>query len=136
MRLSSNFALLLAALLFVLLLVPQAALAAVKNCPVEPVLNTPIATGDIIIGSNCTLYAVGDVDSFVFNANSGDIYQLALEIIGDTPTDICLTLYDPNLKLIGSWCTQIGYGGLTVRVAPTLTTTGSYSMVISRRSTR
>jgi hypothetical protein len=71
MRVSTNFALPLSAVLFGLLLIPGAALAAVNNCPVEPAQNVPIADGGIFTGPNCNLYTVGDVDSFVFNATTG-----------------------------------------------------------------
>ncbi len=101
MRRSINFVLLLAALLFMLLLVPQAALAQSENCPAEPATDVPIATGDTFIGSNCTLYTPGDVDSFVFSAKNGDTWDLVLDAVNRV-YDISLTLYDPNQKMIYS----------------------------------
>lgn len=137
MRLPSNFALPLAALLFMLLLVPQAALAGSENCPVEPATDVPIATGDTFIGSNCTLYTVGDVDSFVFNGNKGDIWQLTLGLNGTATQDICLTLYPPKGAAIFHYCTSIyGYGSpRSVVTDQTLPTTGTYTMVITETAT-
>ena len=82
MRVSTNFALPLSAVLFGLLLIPRAALAQVNNCPPEPASNVPLADGGIFTGANCTLLTDGDVDSFVFNGTSGDTYQLAVAING------------------------------------------------------
>jgi len=137
MPVSIKFALPLAALFFGLLLVPRAALAQVANCPVEPKSNVPIADGEVFIGTNCTLKTSGDVDSFVFNANNGDTYQLALAINGAAPTNICLTLYSPSAVQIFSGCTTVGYvGGLpSVATDQKLTATGTYTMVITEIST-
>jgi hypothetical protein len=133
MRSSTKFALPLAALLFVLLLVPQAALAGSANCPVEPATNVPIASGDVYAGSNCTLNTTGDVDSFVFKANSGDTWQLVAGINGGvyTDPDICLTLFDPNAKQVFSGCSYSLDNQYSVVADQKLTTTGSYTMVIS-----
>src|SRR5271165_1913380 len=80
-----------AVLLFaLLLLLSSAASAQGTNCPPEPVQNTPIYDGEVYIGANCTLTSPGDVDSFVFNASSGETYHLALEINGAAPVNICM----------------------------------------------
>jgi hypothetical protein len=130
MRLSSNFALLLAALLFGFLLIPQAALAGSENCPVEPATDVLIATGDTFVGPNCTLNTVGDVDSFVFSGKKGDIWQLALGLNGPATENICLTLYPPTGAAIYSGCTGIPYY-FSAWTDQTLTTTGTYTMVIT-----
>jgi hypothetical protein len=133
--LSSNFALPLAALLFVFLLVPQAALAQSENCPPEPVPDTPIATGDTFIGSNCTLYTVGDVDSFVFSANKGDVWQLTLGYNSTADASICLALYAPTGgAAIYYGCTELGWTGAVV-TDQTLTATGTYTLAITETST-
>ena len=99
-----------AALLFaLLLLLSSAALAQGTNCPPEPAQNTPIYDGQTYIGSNCNLYSPGDVDSFIFDGTSGETYHLALGINGAAPTNICMTLYDPNFKNIFSQCTNIEF---------------------------
>src|ERR1035437_5798493 len=108
MRLSTHFALPLAALLFVFLLIPRAALAGSADCPVEPKSNVPIASGDVYAGSNCTLNTAGDVDSFVFNANNGDIYHLTAGI-NTGSENICLALYNPSAVQIFSGCSSMVY---------------------------
>ncbi len=137
MRLSSNFALPLAALLFVFLLIPQSALAGTANCPAEPATNTRIASGDIFVGSNCVLKTTGDVDSFVFTGNKGDTWQLAAALNGAQTDNVCLTLYDPSFTVIyGPGCTGLGYvGGLpSVVTDQALTVTGTYTIDITENS--
>ena len=135
MKLTRNFVLPLAALFFGLLLVPQAAMAATADCPVEPKSNVPIADGEVLTGSNCDLYTVGDVDSFVFDGTSGDTYQLAVAIDGAAPTNICLTLYAPGSSTsIYSGCTNVSFGELSVVTDQTLTATGTYTMDVTETS--
>jgi len=137
-----NFALLLAALLFGILLVPRAALAQVEDCPQEPT-RTTIADGEDFAGANCTLNSVGDIDSFVFSANAGDTYQLVLGFNSPVATQVCVTLYDPNLTVIfpntnnpNNCTTWNGFGGLLAVVDDqALTLTGSYQMNITETST-
>jgi hypothetical protein len=135
-RISTKFTLPLAALLFVFLLIPQSALAGTANCPPEPATNTPIASGDIFVGSNCTLKTTGDVDSFVFTGNKGDTWQLAAALNGAATANICLTVYDPSFKIVyGPGCTGVGYGGpSSVVVDQALVTTGTYTMDITENS--
>jgi hypothetical protein len=135
MRVSTKFALPLAASLLGFLLVPRAAMAQVANCPPEPATNVPIASGDVYAGSNCTLNTPGDVDSFVFKGNSGDIWQ-AVVGINSGNTNVCLTLYDPTLKQIFSGCSSIGspYWRYSVLAGQTLTVTGTYTIVITETS--
>jgi hypothetical protein len=135
MRVSINFALPLAALLFVFLLVPQAAMAGSENCPKEPATDVPIATGDTFIGSNCTLYTVGDVDSFVFSGNKGDIWAAALALNGTVAEDICLTLYPPTGAAIYSGCTTLVNAYDSVWTFKPLPTTGTYTMAVIEAST-
>jgi hypothetical protein len=127
MRSSTHFALPLAALLFILLLVPRSALATgATNCPKEPT-RTTIADGEVFSGSNCNIYTSGDIDEFVFNANSGETYQLALAVTGYVYDNACLDLYDPNQTLIKQVCTSGSNAGV---IDQTLTVTGSYTMEI------
>jgi len=117
------------------LLFPSAALAQGTNCPPEPAQGTPIADGEIYIGSNCNLYSPGDVDSFVFNASSGQTYHLALGINGAAPVNICMTLYDPNERNIFSGCTTVQYGyGYSVVQDMMLATTGTYTIVVTENT--
>lgn len=138
MKKQFKFVLPLAALLVGMLLVPRAALAQVADCPVEPKQNVPIADGEVFTGTNCNLFTAGDIDSFVFNANNGDTYQVAVAIDGTAPANICLTLYPPNSSTsIFFGCTNIAFGVLSVVTPPTLTlaTTGTYTMDITETST-
>jgi len=127
MRILFNFALPLAALLFVLLLVPQAAMAGTANCPVEPKTNVPIASGEVYAGANCVLHTPGDVDSFVFKANSGDTWQIIVGYQGGA-YGTCMELYDPNGKeVFPNTCTYAG----EVFDSQTLTVTGQYTIILS-----
>ena len=135
MPISTRFAFTLTTILLGILLVSPAALAQGTNCPPEPASGTPIADGQIYIGSNCTLTSPGDVDGFVFSGNNGDIYHIILAINGSAPTNICYTLYDPNLKNISSGCTDEVHGGYATGVNQTLTVTGSYTIDITETST-
>src|SRR5690349_9754868 len=110
MKLRRNFVLLLAASFLVLLFIPQTARATSVNCPVEPKTGVPIVSGEVYAGANCTLNTPSDVDGFVFNANSGDIYQVLVGFSSGTQ-NFCLTLYDPNGKQVFSACSGIGEGG-------------------------
>jgi len=125
-----------AVLLFaLLLLLSSAALAQGTNCPPEPAPGTPIADGQIYIGSNCNLYSPGDVDSFTFDASSGQTYHLALGInVGSV--NICMTLYDPGNTKIFSGCTSIGYPNYqnSVVLDKMLATTGTYTIVVTENS--
>ncbi|MFZ0307468.1 MAG: hypothetical protein WAL89_04790 [Candidatus Sulfotelmatobacter sp.] len=135
MKISTRFALSLAALLFGLLLVPRAAQASTADCPVEPKQNVPIGDGEVLTGANCTLKTAGDIDSFVFSGTSGDTYQLAVAIDGSAPTNICLTLYNPSAVSVYSGCTNISFGGFSVVTDQTLTATGTYTIDITETST-
>jgi hypothetical protein len=127
MRVSTNLVTAMAVVFFGPLLVPRAALAGTANCPKEPATNVPIASGDVYAGNNCVLYTPGDVDSFVFSANSGDTYQLALGYQGGA-TNVCLTLYDPDsMVIIPQTCTSAN--GIVKE--KTLTTTGKYVIVVT-----
>jgi hypothetical protein len=134
MKLMRNFALPLAALFFGLLLVSQSAHAQVENCPTEPKSNVPIADGEVFIGSNCVLNTAGDVDSFVFSADAGETYQLALALGPAFTTNICLTLYPPVGGQIFSGCTNAVNGDPSVVTDQALTTTGTYTLVVSEPS--
>jgi hypothetical protein len=120
--------------LAVCLLFPSAALAQGTNCPPEPASGTPIYDGEIYIGSNCTITSPGDVDGFVFSGNNGDTYHIVAAINGAAPTNICLTLYDPNGHSIFSGCTYFQYGTYSVVVNQALTVTGPYTIDITETS--
>jgi len=126
MRTPRRSILALAGLLFTFLLTSQYALAIKSmNCPKEPATNTPIASGDVYAGDNCELYTAGDVDSFVFNANDGDTWQIIVGFQGGYGT--CMALYDPNGKAIfPSTCTGTGQ----VFDSQTLTVTGQYTIIL------
>lgn len=129
MKLTRNFVLPLATLFFGLLLIPQAANAQIANCPKEPT-QTTITDGEVFAGTNCTLETAGDIDSFVFSANDGDIYQVAAALNGFN-FQICLTLYDPTGAAIASGCTNPALGQDAVVFDQTLTKTGSYSIDVT-----
>lgn len=135
MQISTKFTLRVATLLFALLLVTPVVMAGTANCPVEPATNKPIASGAVLAGPNCALYTRGDVDSFVFNANSGDTYQLVMAINGanTASTNICMVLYNPSRVQIFSGCTSVGWPNYQYYVVTdqTLTATGSYTMNIT-----
>lgn len=133
MKALCKFLLPLAALLFLFALAPQAAMAGSADCPVEPKSNVPIASGDVYGGANCILSTTGDVDSFVFTANAGDIYQLTAGGLSTNTQNICLALYDPSFAEIFSGCSAIGYPSYrnSVVTDQTLATTGTYTMVVS-----
>ena len=136
MRVFTYSALPLSAALFTLMLVPSTALAGTKDCPSEPATNVSLGDGQVIIGPNCNLYNVGDVDSFVFTGTSGDTYQLAVAINGSAPIDICLTLYSPSLAKTPLGCTNIAGGDISIVPAPQkLTATGSYTVDVTETST-
>jgi hypothetical protein len=127
MKLTRNFVLPIAALLFGIVLVPRASAVGVANCPTEPKQGVPIASGDTFSGSNCVLNTPGDIDGFTFSANTGDTYQFALAWQGGA-TNVCLTLYDPNSNpVIPQTCTNAN--GIVIE--KTLVTTGNYSINIT-----
>ena len=131
MRVSTNFALPLAVLLFVSMFISQSVLAgAVTNCPVEPTSGVAIASGDTYAGTNCTLNTANDTDSFQFNANSGDVWYVATGFKSGSQ-NICLKLYDPNLKNIFSGCSNINFSNQSVGTVQNLTVTGTYTIDIS-----
>lgn len=136
MRASRTFLLPLAALFFVFALLPQSAMAGAANCPAEPKSNVPIASGDVYGGTNCVLTTTGDVDSFVFSATAGNIYQLTLGGLSTNTQNICLALYDPSFAEIFTKCSSIGYPNYVNSVVTdqTLATTGTYTMVVSEFS--
>jgi hypothetical protein len=143
MKLTRNFVLLLAALFFGFLVIPRAAQAQVTNCPTEPKSDVPIADGETFVGTNCVLNSVGDVDSFVFNANAGDTYQIALGFNGPVNAQICVTLYDPNSTKIfpntsnPNNCTTWNgnFGALAVVDNQTLALTGTYTIDVTEATT-
>jgi len=137
MNVLTRFVLPLAAVIFGLLLAPRAAQAQAVNCPVEPKTNVPIVSGEVYAGTNCVLHTPGDVDTFVFNGKSGDTWQLAAAYQGGQ-SNICMTLYDPNGKIIfpnstnSTYCTLNGSFYREVVVdEQTLTLTGQYIIAIT-----
>jgi hypothetical protein len=138
MRVPTNFALSLAALLFgMLVLVPSSGWASMtKNCPTEPATNVPIVSGETYWGTNCATYTTGDVDSFVFNASAGDTWTVVLGLASSPVAfqNTCLTIYAPGstTPLFPYTCTSYGYYNGTLSVAPTLQlpNTGLYTIVV------
>jgi hypothetical protein len=131
----AKFALALALLFFGLLLIPQSAVAVTMDCPIEPKPDVPIASGYVFAGPNCTLYTTADVDSFVFAANSGDIYRFTVGINTDpSMANLCLTLYSPSFVVIFFACSNIADGVDSVMTDQKLTATGSYNMLITGSS--
>lgn len=125
---------LLAASLLPLLLVPQAVRAATADCPVEPKSGQAIASGEVYAGTNCTLHTPGDVDSFVFTADAGQTWQIVVGYQGGQ-SDVCFILYDPANKQVfpssGTTCTNKSFGVGDAIGAPTLTSTGQYTIAIT-----
>jgi hypothetical protein len=132
MRVSVNSAVAMVIVLFGLLLVPRAALASTANCPTEPASNVRIADGEIFTGSNCNLYTVGDVDSFVFTGTNGDTYQVAAALNGGS-NDICMTVYNGTVQIY-SGCTNTTVGPDSVAPALTLTATGTITIDITEQA--
>jgi len=56
---------------------------------------------------------------------------MAVAINGSAPTNICLTLYDPNAAQIFSGCSSVGYPRYQNSVVndQVLTVTGTYTML-------
>jgi len=130
MRVQSRSGLILAAMVMAVVLTPRISSATVQNCPQEPT-STTIVSGEDYAGSDCVLYTPGDVDAFVFSANSGDTWQIILAYQGGYP-GTCLDLYDPNGKLIfpsGNSNNCTGNGDLVV--PQTLSVTGKYTINLS-----
>jgi len=135
MKLTRNFVLPLLAMVSGLLLVPQAAQAQATNCPSEPT-QTSIADGEVFTGSNCVLHAIGDIDSFTFDANAGDTYQITLAMTGTPNSNICLELFGPGNSVISpKTCTAYNGGSnASVVVDQAFTVTGAYQINVTESS--
>jgi hypothetical protein len=133
MKLTRNFVLPLVVLFFAALLVPRANALGVANCPTEPKQGVPIASGDVFAGTNCTLNTTGDVDSFVFSANKGDIWHFLLSSnnVNFESPNICLTLYSPSAVKIYSACSATIDNSFGIQTDQTLTATGTYTIDIT-----
>jgi hypothetical protein len=131
MRVSTKFALPLFGLL-VLVSSPGWA-SMTKNCPSEPAQNVPIVSGETYWGTNCVLNTTGDVDSFTFNALTGDTWSMAAGLGASPISDICLTLYAPGST--GTYlfygCTYDGGGRPAVAINQKLTVGGTYTLVVT-----
>jgi hypothetical protein len=128
----NKFSLLLA-LFFGLLLVPRASAAGVANCPAEPKQGVPIASGDVFAGANCTLNTTGDVDGFVFSANSGDIWHVLVSgnNVGPGGIDVCLAIYNPSAVRIYFACANTDDGIYGFQTDQTLSATGTYTIDVT-----
>jgi uncharacterized repeat protein (TIGR03803 family) len=135
MRVSTSLSLFVIILLFGLIFVSPAAAGVTANCPPEPAANTPISSGQIYTGSNCTVFTPGDTDSFVFNGVSGQTFHIVMAINGTGPTNICLTLYNPSFSQVFSGCTNIGFGVYSAGVDQKLTATGVYTITVTEPTT-
>ena len=130
MKLTRHFTVLLAALLFGLVLMPQKAQSQTSaNCPVEPKLNVGISDGETYTGANCLLNTTSDVDSFTFTGNKGDTWSLVLGSSSPKNHDVCLTIYDPSNNKLNSGCTS--GGDYTVVFDQALSATGTYTMDVT-----
>jgi len=132
-KVSTRFVLPLMALFFWLLLVPRASAAGIADCPIEPKSGVAIASGDIYAGANCTLKSTTDVDSFVFGANSGDVWHFLVSGNNEAQfgIDICLTVYNPSASSIFSQCSDTNAKDFAVIKDLTLTATGVFTIVVS-----
>jgi hypothetical protein len=135
MKLKRNFVLPLAAMFLGLLVIPQVAQAQATNCPSEPT-QTSIADGEVFTGSNCVLHAIGDIDSFTFNANAGETYQIALAMTGPANSNICLEILGPgNTVIYPTTCTLYNNGSnASVVVDQAFTVTGAYQMNVTENA--
>jgi hypothetical protein len=133
MKPTRNFVLPLAVLFFATLLVPRASAVGVANCPTEPKQGVPIASGDVYAGTNCTLNTTGDVDSFVFSANKGDIWHFLVSgnNVFDNGINICLALYSPSAVKIYSQCGNTNVQVFGFETDQTLTATGTYTIDVT-----
>jgi len=137
MRISTNFGLPLAALLFAVVLIPSSGWATMtKNCPTEPTQNVPIVSGETYWGTNCVLNTTGDVDSFRFTASAGDTWSMAAGFGASAKSDICLTLYAPGSTGTHLFygCTWSGGGVPAVATNQKLTVGGTYTIVVTELS--
>lgn len=133
MRMSAKYACPLAALAFGLLLAPRASATGIADCPLEPKSGVAIASGDIYAGTNCTLKATTDVDSFVFAASSGDIWHFLVSgnNVAQFGINVCLTVYNPSAAVVFSGCSDSNAQDYAVLKDLTLTATGTYTIVVT-----
>jgi len=137
MRIPIKFVLSLATLLFgMLVLVPSSGWATtVKDCPSEPATNVPITSGVTYSGTNCATYTTGDIDSFQFNANSGDTWTVVLGLASlNWNQNTCLTIYAPGstTPIYPETCSGYGngYGSTSVATTQLLSATGLYTIIV------
>ncbi len=132
MRISKKLTLILGVVCVAAILLPTPGFATttVKDCPTEPAQNVPITSGETYNGTNCDLYTTGDVDSFTFNANAGDTWDMVLGVATGDTVNICLTLYSPTATVLYSGCTNVGFGGYSVPAVVQLATAGTYTIVV------
>jgi hypothetical protein len=140
MQRSTNFALLLATLLFAAVIVPSSGWAhETLPCPTEPAQDVPVASGETYWGPDCVLNSIADVDSFQFKASAGETWTVVLGLGPTVNTQITLTLLAPNSSggthiFQGSTCTYcISPGPPTYSVSTTLklTVSGTYTVVVT-----
>jgi hypothetical protein len=133
MRKSTNFGLLLAALLITLVLVPSSGWATTtKNCPSEPTQGVAITSGETYFGSNCVLYTASDIDGFTFKASAGDTWTMVTAMTtGAYPNNICLNVKDPSGTTVASPCSNSAYQGYSAVATQKLTVTGTYTIFVT-----
>jgi hypothetical protein len=129
----TRFALPVASLFFVLILMPGSGWASVTNCPVEPKQGVAISSGETYFGANCVLNSASDVDSFTFTASAGDVWSMATAITtGGYPNNICLQLYAPGSSTAQfSGCSNSVANVVAVATNQTLTVAGAYTIVVT-----
>lgn len=137
MRISTNFGLPLAALLFGVVLMPSLGWASsprTQNCPPEPTQHVPIVSGETYYGTNCVLRLTGDQDEFQFMASAGDTWRMVTAMTNTGyPNNICLTLYGPGNPptLIWSGCSYSLGGYLATGTNQILKVAGLYTVVVA-----
>lgn len=92
-----------------------------------------VASGAVLAGSNCTVAPATDLDSFQFNASSGDSYLMTVAMDGGGyPNNICLELWDPSQKGIYLGCSDSLFGQSSVVTFQNLSVSGLYTMSLQR----
>jgi len=140
MRTTASFGVLLAVLLVVTVMVPAPVWAATgtvtRNCPTEPVQNTPISSGVTYTGSKCVINTTGDVDSFQFSATAGSTYRAVLGLGPAPTTNVCMTIYPPGstTPLFPTACTSYGWSVYAISTNQKLATAGNYTIVVTDQS--
>jgi hypothetical protein len=136
MRISVNFNLPLAALLFAVVFTPNVSWAHTnKNCPTEPTQGVSIVSGLTYSGTNCRINSTGDLDEFVFTASAGDTWRVVVGLGASPTTNAVLSLYAPGSTTpLVSTSTNIAFGAVSAGFTQKLTTAGTYTIAVTEAS--